>query len=220
MKQFTRYTTRLAGLSLLIGPGLVVSAALLAAAGIGTTTTRWYDNQLEGLLMASGFSLQLVGLVELCRRIGAERPLLGTIITFTSAIGTMGSIFPAAVRIFSAVELDLGITVAQLDRIYGPASDGIDPMIIVFPFVLFFFINYLLLSFGLWRSKIAPRVSPILLVIGTILFIIGQSSFEVGYPAYIGGVIAWFLGLTPISWRLLSENKPSEEMLSQAISGN
>lgn len=158
MNRYDELYTRLAGVLLIIGPGLLVCASLLAALGIGTTTGRWYDNQLEGMLMATGFSLQLVGLLELCRRIGARRPVLGILTTLTSVIGSMGAIFPSAVRIFAAVELDLGFTVEQLDLVHGPSDDGIDPLMIVFPFVLFFFLNYLvMLPLGLWRSKTGPR---------------------------------------------------------------
>lgn len=206
MTHYDRLNTKLAGVLLIIGPGLVVCAALLAAAGIGTATGRWYDNQLEGLLMATGFSLQLVGLLELCRRIGATRPVLGILATLTSVIGSMGAIFPSAVRIFAAVELELGFTVEQLDRIHGPSNDGADPLMVVFPFVLFFFLNYLvLLPLGLWRSKTGPRFAPLLLVVGTILFIIGQSSFEVNMLAYVAGVSAWFLALAPQGLGLLRQ---------------
>jgi hypothetical protein len=185
---------------------MLVCAALLVAAGIGTATGRWYDNQLEGMLMATGFSLQLVGLLELCRRIGASRPVLGILATLTSVIGSMGAIFPSAVRIFAAVELNLGFTVEQLDLVHGPSNDGTDPLMIVAPFVLFFFLNYLvLLPLGLWRSKTGPRFTPLLLVTGTVLFIIGQSSFVVNTSAYVAGVTAWFLGLAPLGWGLLRQ---------------
>ena len=221
MNTFERYFTRFAGVLLIIGPGLLVCAALLAAAGIGTTTGRWYDNQAEGMLMAAGFSLQLIGLLEACRRIGARRPWLGLLAAFTSVVGSMGSIFPAAVRIFAAVELELGFTVEQLDRIHGPSSDGRDPLMIVFPFILFFFLNYvLLLPLGLWRSKTGPRLSPLLLVVGTILFMIGQGSFEVGMLAYVSGVSAWFLALAPLGWELLRDPSAAKQAPVGAAAGD
>ena len=96
MNNYDKLYTILAGLMLILGPGLIVCAALLAAAGIGTTTGRWYDNWLEGILLALGFMLQLIGLLALCRRIGATRPVLGIVITLTSVLGTTGPIFPAA----------------------------------------------------------------------------------------------------------------------------
>lgn len=196
MSQFDRYSIGLAGVLLIVGPLLLVCAAVLAAAGIGTTTGRWYDNQLEGMLMATGFALQLVGLVELCRRMGASKPILGILATLTSVIGTIGSVFPIAVRVIGAVHLSLGFSVEQLDRVYGSSEDGTDPLLIVLPFIIIFFLNYLvLLPLGLWRSKTGPRYAPILLMIGVVLYIMGQGSFEVNYPAYIGGVTAWFVAL-------------------------
>ena len=96
MNRYDELYTRLAGAMLIVGPALIVCAALLAAAGIGTTTGRWYDNWLEGILLALGFMLQLIGLLSLCRRIGAMRPVLGIVITLTSVLGTLGATFPAA----------------------------------------------------------------------------------------------------------------------------
>jgi hypothetical protein len=221
MNQFTLYTTRLGGALLILGPALILCAALLAAAGVGTTTGRWYDNRLEGILMATGFALQLFGLVELSRRIGASRPVLGILTMLTSILGTVGAIFPAAVRIFAAVELELGFTVEQLDRIHGPASDGQDPLLIIVPFVLCLFLTFLvLLPLGLWRSKTGPRFAPLLLVIGTVLFVMGQSSFEVNFPAYVAGVTAWFLGLAPIGWELLGEAGTAQRVIAEAGSAD
>lgn len=211
MNQFNRHSTWLAGMLLIVGPLLLVLAALLAAAGIGTTTGRWYDNQLEGMLMATGFSLQLVGLVELYRRIGASQPFLGILATLITMIGIVGAIFPVAVRIIGAVHLNLGFSVEQLDLVYGTSEDGTDPMLILIPFLLCFFLNYLVvLPLGLWRSKVGLRYAPVLLVVGAILFIVGQSSFEVIWPAYIGGVTAWFLALAGQGLVLLREARSTK----------
>jgi hypothetical protein len=202
---FNKLATQLAGVLLIAGPALIVCGALLAAAGIGTTTGRWYDNWLEGILLTTGFSLQLVGLLELCRRIGVMRPVLGIVTTLTSVLGTTGAILPSAVRIFAAVELEMGITMEQLDVVHGLSDDGTDPLMIALPFVLCFFLNYFLIAFGLWRSQAGPRYSSVLLVVGSVLFIVGQSSFEVNMPAYVGGVSAWLLGLAPLGLGLLRE---------------
>lgn len=106
MNRFNRTLTRLAGALLIVGPGLVVCAALLAAAGIGTTTGRWYDNRLEGILMATGFSLQLVGLVELCRRIGASHPAPGKLL-FIRGQSSFEVYMPAYIAGVSAWQLGL-----------------------------------------------------------------------------------------------------------------
>ena len=206
MQSDERNTTRLAGVLLIVGPLLLVCAALVAAAGIGTTSGRWYDNRLEGVLMAAGFGLQLIGLLELSRRIGASRPILGVLAALASAIGTIGAIFPVAARITGAAGLEMGLTVEQLDRIFGASDDGTNPSMAVLPFLLIFFLNYLvLLPLSLWRSKTGPRFAPLLLVIGSVLFIVGQSAFEVVWPAYIGGVTAWFLALGGQGLALLRE---------------
>lgn len=203
MVRFTRLSAQVAGVVLVLGPALTVCAALLAAAGIGTTTGRWYDNQLEGMLMIAGFSLQLIGLLELGRRIGASHPVLGVIAMLTSVLGTAGAILPSAVRVLGSAELAAGVTVEQLDRLHGASDGGADPLLIVIPFILCFFITYILLAFGLWQARLAPRYASILLVVGAILFVLGQGSFEVNFPAYIAGVTAWLLALAPLGLRLL-----------------
>ena len=221
MDRYNSYFIWLAGTLLIVGPLLLVCAALVAASGISTATGRWYDNQQEGILMAAGFALQLIGLVELSRRIGANRPILGIMAILTSVIGTAGAIFPAAVRILAAVYLNLGFSVEQLDRVYGTSDDGSDPMIIFIPFILFFFLNYLVvLPLGLWRSKTGPRFAPLLLAVGAILFIMGQSSFKVVWPAYIGGVTIWFLALASLGLSMLRETSSVKSVPSGTAAEN
>lgn len=214
MNRFAELSTRLAGLVLMVGPALLVCAALLAAAGVGTTTGRWYDNRIEGMLMISGFSLQLFGILELCRHIGATRPVLGLIATLTSLLGAPGFMLPSAVRVLSSAELAAGVTVEQLDRVHGAGDDGADPLLIVIPFVLCFFLTYFLLAFGLWRANLAPRYVSILLAIGVPLFMIGQTSFEVIFPAYVAGVSAWLLALAPVGLKMIRSAVGPRQMIS------
>jgi len=205
---------------LILGPGLLVCAALLAAAGIGTTTGRWYDNWLEGMLMATGFSLQLIGLLELCRRIGASRPVLGILTTLTSVLGTTGAIIPSVTRVLSAGELSAGITVEQLDIVHGGRDEMAVTSLVVILFILCFFINYFLLAYGLWRAYAGPRFTPILLVIGSILFFIAQgAAFEVNMPVYIAAVTAWLLGLAPLGLGLLRKDSSAQPAPAGAASG-
>lgn len=220
MDRFARLSSQLAGALLILGPALTVCAALFAAAGVGTSTGRWYDNPLEGMLMIAGFSLQLVGLLELCRRIGATRPILGILMTLTGVLATAGAILPSTVRILSSAELAAGITVEQLDRAHGAADEGADPLLVVLPFIFCFFLNYFLLAFGLWRANVAPRFTSFLLAAGGILFVMGQGSFEVVWPAYIAGVTAWLLALAPLGMRLLRTPSGSLEMVADGVPGD
>jgi len=219
LNRFTKLSNQLAGMTLIVGPALYLCAALFAAAGIGTTTGRWYDNQLEGMLMTAGFSLQLIGLLELCRRIGTTSPLLGLVTMLTSVLGTAGTILPSAVRIISAAQINMGIPMEQLNRVYGAADETADPLLIVLPFVLCFFLNYLLLAFGLWRARLGPRFAPILLVAGCIFFVMGQGSFEVNFPAYIAGVTAWLSALAPLGIRMLRTVSGSQGIAAEGAPG-
>jgi hypothetical protein len=204
MSQYDTLSTKLAGAMLIAGPALIVAAALVAAAGLATTTGRWYDNWLEGLLMLLGYSLQLIGWLALGRLIGATRPVLGLLITITSVLGTSGAILPSAVRIFSAGELALGVSRDQLDVVHGISGESSIANLLVFPFILCFFLNYILLAYGLWRTGSARRHTPALLVIGVVLFIIAQgASFEVNMPAYIAAVTLWLAAFAPLGISIL-----------------
>ncbi len=215
MNRYDRLYTKLAGITLIIGPLLIVCAALAAAAGIGTTTGRWYDNWLEGILMVLGFALQLIGLLALCRRIGATRPILGMVTMLTSVLGTAGALFPSIVRVLSASELALGITVEQLDAVHGDTSETPIVYLLVIPFILCFFLTQFLLAFGLWRTQVAPRYAPVLLAIGSIAFIIGQgTSAEVNWLFYVVGVTAWLLVFAPLGISMLRGDAGSSMALA------
>jgi hypothetical protein len=154
--------------------------------------------------MLLGYSLQLIGWLALGRLIGATRPVLGLLITLTSVLGTSGAILPSAVRIFSAAELALGVSRDQLDVVHGPIDEVSIANQLLLPFILCFFSNYILLAYGLWRTRTAPRYAPALLVIGVVLFIIAQAtSFEVNMPAYIAAVSLWLAALAPMGISLL-----------------
>lgn len=219
MNRFAELSTQLAGVMLIIGPALLVCAALLAAAGVGTTTGRWYDNWLEGILMAAGFALQLIGFLELSRRIGAARPLLGILITLTSVLGTVGAIFPALTRYLSAAELAAGITVEQLDLMHTGRDEMSITSLVLIALILCYFLTYILLAIGLWRANLAPRYASILLAIGVPIFMIGQTSSEVVFPAYIAGVSAWLLALAPLGLAILRSAGDSPEMMSERAMG-
>ncbi len=119
MNRFDVLYNRLAGLTLIVGPLLLVIAAVLAALGIGTTTGRWYENFPEGALMIIGFSLLIIGLQALSRLIGQTQPRLGIVATLLSAFGIAGAIMPSFVRIDGSSMIAKGFTVEQLDRVHN-----------------------------------------------------------------------------------------------------
>lgn len=220
MHRYDMLSRKLAGVMLILGPALIVLAAILAALGIGTTTGRWYDNALEGFLLALGFSLQLIGLLALCREIGRTRPLLGIITTLTSVLGTAGAILPSGARIMASGMLALGFTVEQLDVVHG-GTDAMAPTdLYIIPFILCFFLNFFLLAFGLWRSKTAPIYAPILLAAGAVLFPIAQTSFEVNMPIYVAATVCWFLALAPLGIGFLRQEAPVDVRAAAGVVGS
>ncbi|MCL4803873.1 MAG: hypothetical protein KJ046_06220 [Anaerolineae bacterium] len=198
--------TKLAGITLIVGPLLLFIAALIAAAGIGTTTGRWYDNFPEGALMIIGFALLIIGLQALSRLIGESMPRLGITIAIMSAFGIVGGIRPSYARIEGAMMVTRGFTGEQLDRIHN-AETMTSSELFILPFVLCFFLSFLLIAFGLWRVKAAPRFAPFLLVIGSVLFPMAQAQAVPNFTLYVVATAAWLLGYAPIGLAMLSATK-------------
>lgn len=210
MNRFDTYYNRLAGITLIIGPLLLVIAAVVAAAGLGSTTGRWYENFPEGALMIVGFSLLFIGLQALSRQIGCTRPRLGIVIALLSAFGIVGAIMPSFTRIEGSILMARGIGVEQLDRVHN-AENMTTQEYFILPFILCFFLSFLLIAVGMWRIKATPRFAPIMLAIGSFLFPMAQAQAVPNMVLYIAATAAWALGFAPLGLRLL-RNEPEYRM--------
>lgn len=204
MNRFDSYYYHLAGFALIVGPLLLVTAAGAAARGLGTTTGRWYENLLEGALMIIGFSLLLIGLQALSRLIGQTQPRLGITVAMLSVFGIIGAIMPSFTRIEGSIMLTRGITVDQLDRVHN-AETMTQAEYFILPFILSFFLTFLLVAFGLWRAKARPRFAPVILSIGAILFPLAQAQTVPNMALYITATAAWLLGFAPLGLTMLRD---------------
>lgn len=213
MNRFDTIYNRLAGLTLIVGPLLLVTAAVIAAAGLGTTTGRWYENFPEGALMIVGFSLLIIGLQALSRLIGQMKPRLGIAIALLSAFGIAGAIMPSFARIDGSIMVARGISVEQLDRVYN-AETMTSGEYFLLPFILCFFLSFLLVAYGLWQVKTKPRLAPGLLVIGAILFPMAQAQSVPNYLLYVAATAAWLLGFGLIGLVILRD--PEETGIGNA----
>lgn len=204
MNRYERLYSQFSGVALIVAPLVIIGAAVIKATGIASATGRWYDSWLEAIVLYLGMSLLIVALLALSRIVGQERPVVGIVTALFGLLGTAASLFPTAVRFVGANALEAGITMNQLDTLFGgtdmppPAQSHA-----IAPFIMLFFVNFLLLAYGLWRTKEIPRTTPILLVAGAVLFVAAQSPFEVILSAYIGSGVAWLLALAPVGVRLL-----------------
>jgi hypothetical protein len=208
MNRYDKLYLQFSGAALIAAPLLLLCASLIKAAGIGSSTGRWYDSWLEAVVLYLGMSLLIVALLALSRIVGQRQPILGIIAAIFSVLGTAASFFPTVARYVGSNALAAGIPMDQLDILFGGSEVPTpDQSHVIGPFILLFFLNFLLLAFGLWRVNDAPRYTPILLVAGVVLFMVAQTPFEVIVVAYIASTVAWLLAMAPIGLAILRSNE-------------
>jgi hypothetical protein len=215
MNRYDHLYNKLAGITLIAGPLLLVIAAIVAAAGLGTTTGRWYENFPEGALMIVGFSLLIIGLQALSGRIGLSMPRLGIVIALMSVFGIAGAIMPSFTRVEGSIMVARGITAEQLDLVHN-AETMTPAEFFILPFIICFFLSFLLIAYGLWRVKASPRWAPLVLAAGSILFPMAQAQAEPNMVLYIAATTAWLLGFAPVGMGMLRE--PSAARIGYAES--
>lgn len=215
MNRYDHLYNKLAGITLIAGPLLLVIAAIVAAAGIGSVTGRWYENFPEGALMIIGFSLLIIGLQALSRRIGLSMPRLGIVIALISALGIAGAIMPSFARVEGSNLVARGITAEQLDLVHN-AETMTPAEFFILPFVICFFLSFLLIAYGLWRVKATPRWAPLMLAIGSVLFPMAQGQAEPNMVLYVAATTAWLLGFAPVGVGMLRQTQAPGVVYSES----
>lgn len=207
MNRYEKLHARFSGVALIVAPLLLFFASVIKAAGIGSSTGRWYDSWVESVVTFLGMSLLIVALLALSRIAGSKQPVLGIICAIFGVLGTSAAFFPTAIRGIGARALAAGISMDQLDILFGGSDVPVSgPPNLIAPFLLLFFLSLILLAFGLWRINEVPRYSSILLPTGAVLFMVAQSPFEVIVIAYVASTVAWLLAMAPIGIRLLRDD--------------
>lgn len=195
-----RLVQRVGMVCLIGGPAILAMAAGVSLLDVDRGSGRWYDNWVEGTLMAYGLALLAGGMVAASAIVARRDPNFAIAIALVGLVGMTLAIHPATMRIGGAILVDEGVSLELLDSIFG---DGDEPHqnFGLGPGLLFFFGGLLALAVGLWRSSV-PRWQPALIAIGAVAFAIAQSSFEVNEPLYIFSSLCWVLGFAPISRHL------------------
>jgi len=182
-----------------VGPSLLVAAAIVSLLDIDRSSDRWYDNWVEGALLLPGMAL-LTGAMLGAGAIVAERDgRLGPIAMLTALLGGATAATAAATRIDGSALVDEGASLAILDKVWGEETPY--QFLGFAPFIALFFITLLALAVGLWRARDVPRFVPVFIALGTVLFPIAQTSFEVIEPIYVAAVICWLIGFAPLAMR-------------------
>ncbi|MCL4262282.1 MAG: hypothetical protein KJ069_03675 [Anaerolineae bacterium] len=110
MSRFDQYQQRLLGLAFIVGPLLLITAALTFLSGIGLSS-HGVSSWVEGVLMALAFLLFVPIYLHLARVLGQRAPRLGLICTVTG-LGIGLSMVPASIRLTQAGLDQIGVDVA------------------------------------------------------------------------------------------------------------
>jgi len=201
MSRFDQYQQRFLGLAFIVGPLLLITAALTFLLGIGRSShgvTSW----VEGVLMTLAFLLFVPIYLHLARVLGQRSPRLGLVCTITG-LGIGLGMVPASIRL-TQVGLDqLGVDVA----LFSLQPPGQAALVLWMGLGL---LTTILLGIGFLVNGGLPRWTAVLLILAPIVFIMGQGGDEsiawwqinIMYPL---GCVLYFAAFAPIGWRYLAQ---------------
>ncbi|MCL4870434.1 MAG: hypothetical protein KJ063_15830 [Anaerolineae bacterium] len=201
MSRFDQYQHKLSGLAFIIGPLLLIAAALAFLAGIGLSShgiTSW----VEGVLMTLAFLLFVPIYLHLARVLGQRAPRLGLVCTVTG-LGIGLGMVPASIRLTQAGLDQLGVDVA----VFSLQPPGQAILVLWMGLGL---LTTILLGVGFLVYGGLPRWTAVLLILAPIIFVMGQGGDEsiaawqvnIIYPL---GCALYFAAFAPIGWRYLTQ---------------
>jgi hypothetical protein len=201
MSRFDQYQHKLLGLAFIVGPLLLVSAALTFRLGIGLSS-HGVSSWVEGVLMTLAMLIFVPIYLHLARVLGQRAPRLGLVCTITG-LGIGLGIVPASVRIMQAGLDQLGVDVA----VFSLQSPG--QMVLVL-WMGFGMLTTILLGIGFLVYGGLPRWTAVLLILAPIVFVMGQGGDEsiaawqinIMYPL---SCLLYLAAFAPIGWRYLTQ---------------
>lgn len=157
----------LLGASLVIAPTLLLIASIIrpvvdwsssreAVSTAATEAARW---QASGLVELFGFMLIVPAIIAAAELIRSRYPglaLATVILVGASAMLIVGAVFYT--MMLAAAE---GLDEAAIAE-YLSAGESLGGMAFLIPFFFTAYLGYLLLAFGLWRTRATPRWVPVL----------------------------------------------------------
>jgi hypothetical protein len=201
MSRFDQMQHKLLGLAFIVGPLLLVSAALTFRLGIGLTSYG-VSSWVEGVLMTLAMLIFVPIYLHLARVMGQHAPRLGLVCTVTG-LGIGLGMIPASIRITQAGLDQLGVDVA----VFSLQSPG--QMVLVL-WMGFGMLTTILLGVGFLVYGGLPRWTAVLLILAPIVFMMGQGGDEtiaawqinIMYPL---ACILYLAAFAPIGWRYLTQ---------------
>ncbi|HRQ40458.1 MAG TPA: hypothetical protein PLD25_21295 [Chloroflexota bacterium] len=209
MSRFDQMQLKLLGLAFIVGPLLLVTAALTFLAGIGVSSYG-VSSWVEGVLMTLAFLLFVPIYLHLARVMGQRAPRLGLVCTVTG-LGIGLGMLPANARITQAGLDQAGVDVA----VFSLQAPG--QMVLVLWMGLGL-LTTILLGIGFLVKGGLPRWTAVLLILAPIVFVMGQGGDEsiawwqvnIMYPL---GCLLYFAAFAPIGWRYLTQ--PASNLVNE-----
>lgn len=201
MSRFDQMQHKLLGLAFIVGPLLLVSAALTFRLGIGLSS-HGVSSWVEGVLMTLAMLIFVPIYLHLARVMGQRAPRLGLVCTVTG-LGIGLGMLPASHRIMQAGLDQLGMDVA----VFSLQPPGQMVLVLWMGFGL---LTTILLGIGFLVYGGLPRWTAVLLILAPIVFVMGQGGDEsiaawqinIMYPL---ACVLYLAAFAPIGWRYLTQ---------------
>jgi hypothetical protein len=200
MARYQELSQKALGIAFIAAPLMLSIGVVVYLLGIersADNTSSW----VEGMFMGMAFILFEPTYLELCRRLGADAPILA-IICAVGVIGLGYGVVPASLRIMQFTLADAGFNQSVWTI---SVHTGFTPG---FMWMAFGVLSSILLGIGFLRNGGISRLSALLLIVAPILLLTSQGGDEtiadwkvnLAYPL---SAILWLVAFTPIGWRYL-----------------
>jgi hypothetical protein len=178
-----RFDTRLAGLSLIVAPALLLlanaidpSASDKAAARLPEISDNRARYVAAGYLMVVAAWAFVPGLLGLWRVFQGPRVTVGQVGAGLLLIGMITTIAFVGFGVYEYEAATSGLDPAQMARLVDNAEEAAVAIPLLVVFLAGVVIGSLIVAWSLWRRRIVPVWSPAAIVVGTILNFLADSA--------------------------------------------
>jgi hypothetical protein len=178
-----RFHTRVAGLSLIVAPALLLLANAIDPSASDKAAARLIEiGDNPARYLAAGYLLVLAawafvpGLLGLWRLFEGPRVTAGQVGAGLVFIGTITSIAFFGFGVYEYEAATSGLDPAQTARLVDNAENSAVGIPLLVVFLVGVVIGSLVVAWSLWRRRIVPVWSPAAIVVGTILNFLADSA--------------------------------------------
>jgi hypothetical protein len=213
------FETKLAGLSLIVAPALLLlanaidpSASDKAAARLPEISDNPARYVAAAYLMVLAAWAFVPGLIGVWRLFQGPRVTVGQVGTGLLLIGMITTIAFVGFGVYEYEAATSGLDPAQMARLADNAEASAVAIPLLVVFLVGVVVGSLIVAWSLWRHRIAPVWSPVAIVVGTILNFLADSAalsatafaFQLVGFGWIGLRLLRGTGATADAWRASS----------------